>query len=167
MSDWNDDEYQYRDAPTSVCEGHLDQNDPQIHALLEWGEHMGLSKLMTMREGANFVQIGNLWIVPLMGGQPIHHDRHILHEKEGSSHTWNIVCSGEGDQMLVTEVAQDMFNHIPLQRGSSIYLNTLNRHLVSRNIGNEICVLLQHCFPERPSQEDALATMIEEWKRIA
>jgi len=167
MTDWNDeDEYEYRDTPSSQCDGLIDEEAEDVRDLMEWGENVGLSKLMTTREGANFVRIGNLWLVPLMGGQPIHHDRHILFEEDGSIHTWNIVCHGEGDQMLVTEVSRDIFNHIPLKRGAMVYLNTLNRHLVSRNEGKEICVLIQHTFPERPDPEEALATIIREWRRV-
>ena len=166
MDHWNDDEYSYQEAPASGCDGQLDEGREEIHAIMEWGEHMGLSRMMRTREGANFIRIGSLWIIPLMGGQPIHHDRHILSEENGSNHTWNIVCCGEGDQMLVTEVEQDMFNHMPLVRGSAIYLNTLNRHLVSRTSGREVCVLIQHAFPDRPEPQKALDTMIAEWRRV-
>jgi hypothetical protein len=165
MSDWNDEEYAYMPAPTSRLAGTTqDCTHEELEDLMDWGEFHGMRKLIALREGANFVQVGRLWLVPVTGGQPIHHDRHILSEEDGSSHTWNIVCSGEGDQILVTEVAQDMFNHIPLTRGSIIYLNTLNRHLVSRAAGDETCVLLQMSFPEEVDLERAMTAMIAEWR---
>lgn len=68
--------------------------------------------------------------------------------------------------MLVTEIAQDMFNHMSLSRGRFIYLNTLNRHLVTRNTGREVCVLLQMQFPAEGDADQALATMIGEWRSI-
>lgn len=168
MGDWNDeDEYRYHDAPDSHDAGSVDEERPDLAEMMEWAEAEGMRTLRTTREGANFTRYGDLWVVPVYGGQPIHHDRHILDQEEGSSHTWNLVCAGEGDQMLVTETAQDMFNHMPLSRGRFIYLNTLNRHLVTRHAGNEICVLLQMQFPEEGDREQALAAMIAEWKRVS
>jgi len=165
MSDWNDEEYAYSPAPTSRLAGMAqDAGNPELDDLMEWGEFHGMRNLIPTREGANLVRVGRLWLIPVTGGQPIHHDRHILSEEGGSSHTWNIVCSGEGGQMLVTEVAQDMFNHIPLTRGSIIYLNTLNRHLVSRATGEEECVLLQMSFTEEMTADRAIAEMVAEWR---
>lgn len=165
MSDWNDEEYEYQDAPKSHLSSMLD-DESEMGRMMDWAEATGLRNLITTREGANFVQRGDLWVIPLMGGQPIHHDRHILHEEKGTSHTWNIVCSGDGSQMLVTEVAQDMFNHMPIKRGALIYLNTLNRHLVTRNEGTEVCVLLQRNFDEKVSPQEAVETILQDWRKL-
>lgn len=167
MSDCNDeDEYQYHESPCSHDTGIADESLDGLIEMMEWAEIEGMRTLRTTREGANFTRYGELWVVPVYGGQPIHHDRHILDQEEGSSHTWNLVCSGDGDQMLVTEIAQDMFNHMSLSRGRFIYLNTLNRHLVTRNTGREVCVLLQMQFPAEGDADQALATMIGEWRSI-
>ena len=167
MGDWNDeDEYQYHEAPDSHDAGSVDENIEGLAEMLEWAEIEGMRTLMTTREGANFTRFGELWVVPVYGGQPIHHDRHILDQEEGSSHTWNLVCAGHGEQMLVTEVAQDMFNHMPLSRGRFIYLNTLNRHLVTRSTGREVCILLQMQFRDEGDAHQRLSAMLDEWRRL-
>lgn len=99
MSDCNDeDEYQYHESPCSHDTGIADESLDGLIEMMEWAEIEGMRTLRTTREGANFTRYGELWVVPVYGGQPIHHDRHILDQEEGSSHTWNLVCSGDGDQ---------------------------------------------------------------------
>ena len=159
---WNDEEYAYEPCSDSYASHNAGE---ELADMMEWAENEGLRRLITTREGANFVQYGELWLIALYGGQPIHHDRHISEMENGSHDTWNVVCSGEGDQLLVTEVAQDMFNHMPLTSGSGIYLNTTNRHLVSRNEGAEICVMLQIQGYGPDDREEALNAMVKEWRQ--
>lgn len=158
---WNDEEYAYEPSADSFA-SHNATDD--LSEMMEWAEIEGHRRLITTREGAHFIQYGELWIIALYGGQPIHHDRHISEMEEGSHDTWNIVCSGEGDQILVTEIAQDMFNHMPMTSGSVIYLNTTNRHLVSRSNGTEISIMLQIQGYGPDQREQAIEAMLKEWR---
>ena len=156
---WDDDEYAYEECPDSFLDGPIQHRDD----MLEWAENEGMRRLINTREGATFVQYGKIWLIALYGGQPIHHDRHMSDLEDGSQDTWNIVARGNPDQMLVTEVAQDIFNHIPLEKRSAIYLNTTNRHLVTRTHGNEVSILLQiHGYgPEQ--RAEAMHEMYRVW----
>jgi len=171
MSDWNDIDYEYDGTQPMSCTGEtINQDGLEVYEMIEWAEQVGLMNIIRSREGANFVRKGDAWIIPVTGGQPLHHDRHIADVQDEStgkplSHdTWNLVVSGEGSQMLLCETAQDMFVHFPLHRGAMIYLNTANRHLVSRT-NKDVCVLLQVQGYGPNQQIEALEEMLATWRR--
>jgi len=163
----DDDYYEYRAAPASTIAGNVFDEDlyPDLERAMEWAENIGFKAIITSREGAAFVFKGKLSIIALYGGQPIHHDRHMMQYGEDKNHTWNIICSGGENQIPLTEIKQDIFNHITMRRGSVIYLNTTNRHLVSRKEGDEQCILLQIDGYGPDEKELALSAIVSEWKK--
>lgn len=164
MSDWNDDDYEFRDAEESRLDRVLSP-EGDVADMIDWASDAGYRAMIPTREGANFVDHDGLWLIALEGGQPIHHDRHMTELEAGSNHTWNLVCGGDGTQILATEVARDIFNGIPLVEGSLIYLNTTNRHLVTRNDRTDRSVLLQVQGFGPEEGQAALGDMVEKWKR--
>lgn len=163
----DDDYYEYRAAPDSEIAGNVfdEEQYPDLEKAMNWAEAIGSKAMITTREGATFLFKGKLSIIALYGGQPIHHDRHMMQYGEDKNHTWNIICSGGENQILLTEVKQDIFNHITMRKGSIIYLNTINRHLVSRKEGHENCVMLQIDGYGPDEKELALAEIASEWKK--
>ena len=168
MSHEDDDEYVYRPVPDPISIDLQDnENIAEIHEMMEWAAQRGRKELITTREGACFTSCHwkDLWLISLYGGQPIHHDRHMSENgTPENQHTWILVCSRNQGQMLITEIAPDIFTHIPLEKGTLIYLNTTNRHLVSRLQGNEVSVMLQvQGFDDQEGME-ALEAMLTEWR---
>lgn len=163
----DDDYYEYRAAPDSEIAGNVfdEKQYPELERAMEWARIKGTKAMITTREGATFLLRGKLSIIALYGGQPIHNDRHMMQYVGEKNHTWNIICSGGENQILLTEVKQDIFSHITMRRGSIIYLNTTNRHLVSRKEGHESCVMLQIDGFGPDEKELALAEIVSEWKK--
>ena len=165
MSDWNDDDYAYDEREPKSRSGEPIQADEEI---MDWVEYKGLTGERRYNEGAIFLALGNndAHIIAVHGAQVIHHDRHIddLNVEGSNQHsnkTWNLVVSGDGEQMLLSEVAQDQFIHFPLKRGKMIYLETVNRHLVSRESPDDVCVMLQVQGFGPDQQDEAYERMIE------
>lgn len=114
----------------------------------EWASYIGLLHLNTRREGATFVRIAdNVFIIGCYGAQYLHHDRHLrdMDDKAGFSHdTWNLVVEPSDTQMLLTEDGDGIFTHHPLSREDSlIYMNTFNRHMISRTDPSGVVILVQ------------------------
>lgn len=116
------------------------------------------------REGAAFARVAeDAFLIPVTGGQILHQDRHIADLDDGkgfSEHTWNLVVQGEGDQMLLCENGHGIFEHFPMREGVLVYMNTVNRHAVSRRDPGDVCVILQVCGYGPEQREAAIARMI-------
>lgn len=141
--------------------GEIDEED------LELQVHQGFARLMTTREGATFARLAHdVFLIPVIGGQCLHHDRHLAsmpeHEKEGfSEHTWNLVAEGSDDQMLILEVADKMFEHFTLDRGAFIYMNTMNLHMISRKSPKDVTVIVQVAGFNSAQRDEAMKRLAE------
>lgn len=154
------DEYRFdetREAPCSVH--HL--IDPGLTA---WAISQGVRYLIPSREGAHFMRLSErVFLISLTGGQPLHDDRHLadIDDAAGvSEHTWNFVLDGR-DQMLLCEVAPDIYEHFELSEGAFIYMNTMNRHLVSRKDPAAAAYLIQVCGYGPDEGQNALRDIIQ------
>lgn len=130
----------------------------------EWAEWLCMGHLNMNREGASFLRIAdNVFIIGVYGGQLIHHDRHLeyLQTTKGfSDHTWNVVALPSPGQMLLTEDRDRIFRHHRLDDlGAMIYMNTRHHHLVSREQGDEISILVQVDGYGPEEHEQALAAI--------
>lgn len=114
---------------------------------LEWASYQGLTRMIQTREGATFLRLSeDVFIISVMGGQPLHHDRHIAMEEDlngFSEHTWNIVAEPSDGQFLLCEVADGMFEHFALTMNACVYMNTTSRHALSRRDPNDQVVIVQ------------------------
>ena len=144
FSDYESDEF-LEDAPIStaitLAEAALSEDDR------EWVDWLCMRYLNMNREGATFLRLAsNVFIIGIYGGQLIHHDRHLeMLPTEGfSAHTWNVIATPSEGQMLLTEDKDRIFRHHRLdQLEDMIYMNTQHHHLVSREKGDEISILVQ------------------------
>jgi hypothetical protein len=143
-------------APCDVDDGEFDPSQPASFKVehpglidgddLEWAAWCGLRHMIRTREGATFLKLAeDVFIIGVVGGQPLHHDRGVTGGDDPalSPHTWNIVAEGSGGQILLCEVLEATYEHMTLDRGSWIYLNTSNMHAVSRNHPDAETVLVQ------------------------
>lgn len=113
----------------------------------EWAAHVVLTHLITSREGATFIRFSeDVFGIGVYGGQILHHDRHLADMANAagfSEHTWNLAVEGGESQQLLLEVGEDLFTSLPLAPGSFTYMNTANRHAVTRTSPNDTVVLVQ------------------------
>lgn len=131
---------------------------------LEWAAWTGLRSMRRFNEGAVFLRLAeDVYLITVMGAQPMHHDRHVVDEPFAgfSEHTWNIIAEPSDDQLLLCEVAECVYEHFPLTRDAFIYMNTSNRHAVTRRSPDSTVVLVQvdGYGPDEP--ERALARLRE------
>lgn len=113
---------------------------------LEFQVYQALRRMITAREGATFSRLApDVSLISVVGGQFLHHDRHLasISESGSSEHTWNLVIEGSDDQLLLIEVKDKIFEHFPLERGAFVYMNTLNLHMVSRKSSKDTVVIVQ------------------------
>jgi hypothetical protein len=150
------------DRPTAFDDGLPEGIDAED---LEWASYHGLSRMMRSREGATFLRLSSdVFIISVLGAQPLHHDRHIAMEDDlqgFSEHTWNIVAEPSSGQMLLCEVGDGMFEHFPLTTSACIYMNTSNRHALSRRDPNDVVVIVQ-VDGYGPDDRDAAVARIRE-----
>ena len=147
------DEAQPKSSVWNVPSGIIGSDDQ------EWASYIGLLHLNTRREGASFIRLSdNVFIIGCYGAQYLHHDRHLreMDDKAGfSHHTWNLVVEPSDSQLLLTEDGDGIFTHHRLDRTDQmIYMNTFNRHMVSRTDpgGTVILVQVDGIGPEHPEQ---------------
>lgn len=151
-----------RGNPVSLCmSGMVDDAD------LDFQTYQGLTAMIKTREGATFRRIANdVFLIPVIGGQFLHDDRHIAtldkDERGGfSEHTWNLVIEGSDDQLLLIEIGEQMFEHFTLNRGEFIYMNTMNRHMISRKHPKDVVVIVQVTGFDNSQHEEAMARLTE------
>ena len=149
-----------REAPTEDCLcGEIPDED------LRWAAAQGLHQAIRTREGATFIRLADdVFLIPVIGGQPLHHDRHLRDVKESrgfSEHCWNLVVSGSDEQMLLCEVDDRYYEHFALTQGALIYMNTVNNHAISRKSAAATVVILQVDGYGPHQREAAVARMCE------
>lgn len=159
-----EEDYQYEESPVSEAGSPVEMTN-EIEQFVDWATYHGYNQIIPGREGSHFKKYGNIWIIAVVGAQPIHHDRHIQDE-DGTADTWNFVIESDDDQSLVTEIGRDIFNHIHLENNTMVYLNTHNRHLLTRKTGKEVTILVQITGYAKDSQEEALKSILDEWRKI-
>lgn len=137
--------YDERPHPLEDCvvDGEIDRSD--VH----WASSLGLSRAIRTREGATFTRIAeDVYVISVAGGQYLHDDRHLA-DMSGddaiglNEHSWYLVALPSPDQMLLVEVANGIYEHLPFQQDGLLYMNTVNRHLVSRRDASDMVVLVQ------------------------
>lgn len=133
---------------------------------LDWVENIGLRSLSDRwTEGAVFTRIdAQVFIIAVRGSQILHEDRHLddMDDPKGfSHHTWNFVASPSDGQFLLLEVADRVFETYALNGPSMIYMNTYNRHALTRKSANDNVVLLQADGFGPDQMDDAMAAMRE------
>ena len=143
------DEYAYDERPApiqdSIGEGEVDTAD------VEWAAMMGSRRNHRVMEGANFTRIApDVFVISVLGGQFLHEDRHLVDIPEEQAaglneHSWYLVARPSADQMLLVEVKEGIFEHMPFEEDGLLYMNTVNRHLVSRRDPSDLVVLVQVC----------------------
>lgn len=160
LSDLDDDEFDVSrpvaKEATFGCE--LSQ------AAIDYALYIGLNNIRPNIEGATFMRMAqDVFIIPVRGAQPLHHDRHLANMPDDigvSEHTWNFCLEGE-NQFLLCEVEQGVYEHFSLVPGALIYMNTVNRHAISRKNRNEACVIAQVCGYGPDQREQAVARLVE------
>lgn len=130
--------------PSPVClDGTSILNDEEMN----WASYVAYNRHNKLYEGAQFFRIDpTVFIISVRGGQPLHDDRHLddMPDTNGYSHdTWNLVIEPSDAQQLLLEVADGMFEHFPLDGQQFIYMNTFNRHAVTRKSPEDFVVLVQ------------------------
>lgn len=141
------DEYQYDERPdpleSRIVSGEVDVND------MEWASNLGMTRCVTSREGATFSRISeDVFVISVYGGQYLHDDRHLADMLEEDAiglneHSWYLVVEPSETQMLLVEVKEHIYEHFGFHHNVLIYMNTVNRHLVSRKNKNDVVVLVQ------------------------
>lgn len=131
---------------------------------LEWVEHVGLKSLDSRQtEGAVFTRIAdNVFIIAVLGAQILHEDRHLgdMDDARGFSHdTWNLVASYSEGQFLLLEIEDRVFETYALDGPSMIYMNTYNRHALTRKNPNDRVILLQADGFGPDQMDDAMTAM--------
>lgn len=155
--------YDPRPAPIqdAVRDGEIDLDD------VEWAGMLGLRRMATSREGATFVRISqDVFVIAVVGGQYLHDDRHLADlSGEGAEglneHSWYLVAEPSADQMLLVEVAEGIYEHLPFEPSGLLYMNTVNRHLVSRRSPSDVVVLVQ-VSGHGPGERDAAVARLAE-----
>lgn len=151
------DEYVYDERPgpvqDSINEGEIDPDD------IAWATMLGLKYARRTNEGATFTRIApDVFVISVTGGQYLHDDRHLadIPDEEAvglNEHSWYLVARPSEDQMLLVEVANGIYEHLPFEEDGLLYMNTVNRHMVSRRDPADRVVLVQVCG-YRPEQRD-------------
>jgi hypothetical protein len=159
------EEYVYDERPAPVedalRDGEVDPDD------VEWAAMLGLRRMATSREGATFVRISqDVFVIAVSGGQYLHDDRHLADMSgemaEGlNEHSWYIVAEPSEGQMLLVEVAEGIYEHLPFEASGLLYMNTVNRHLVSRRGATDVVVLVQ-VSGYGPDERDAAVARLAE-----
>lgn len=159
------EEYAYDERPAPVedtlRDGEIDPDD------IEWAAMLGLRRMTTSREGATFVRISqDVFVIAVFGGQYLHDDRHLAdmsgETAEGlNEHSWYIVAEPSQGQMLLVEVANGIYEHLPFETSGLLYMNTVNRHLVSRRSASDVVVLVQ-VSGYGPDERDAAVARLAE-----
>ena len=130
-----------------------------------WATNAAWRFARTDIEGAAFARIAeDVFLIPVRGAQPLHHDRHLgsVAEDVGvSEHTWNLVVSGTESQMLISEVGHDVFEHFPMSPGVLVYMNTVLRHMVTRRDPTDLCTIVQVCGYGPDERDGAVARIAE------
>ncbi len=154
-----DEEAFDRSRPPSFEDAGGDAIDPDH---MEWAAAAAW-RFVRGGEGASFARVAeDTFLIPVTGGQVLHHDRHISDMDDGrgfSEHTWNLVVQGEGEQMLLCENGEGVFEHFPMRQGVLVYMNTVNRHALSRRDPSDVCIILQVCGYGPDQRDAALARM--------
>lgn len=154
LRDLDDDVYDASRAK-AFEDAHLGEIDDEG---IRWAGNTGYRFARRSNEGAAFARIAeDTFLIPVTGAQPLHHDRHLcdLPDDGGfSEHTWNLVVAGSDGQMLLCENGDGVFEHFPMTTGVLVYMNTVNRHALSRRDPMDVCVILQVCG-YGPDQRDA------------
>ena len=151
------DEYAYDDRPSpvedSIIEGEIDADD------MQWAAMMGHGRGQRPVEGATFTRIApDVFVSSMQGGQFLHEDRHLIDipadQAAGlNEHSWYLIVRPSEDQMLLVEVKAGIYEHLPFREDGLLYMNTVNRHLVSRRDPSDMVVLVQVCG-YTPDQRD-------------
>lgn len=132
--------------------------DEVTRSHMDWAADEGSRFVRRAIEGAAFARIAeDAFLIPVTGAQPLHHDRHIADLDDGggfSEHTWNLVVQGSASQLLLCENGHGVFEHFPMDKGVLVYMNTINRHALSRRDPTDVCIILQVCG-YGPDQRDA------------
>lgn len=154
------DEYVYDERPapveTTITPDQYNEDD------LCWAAGLGIRRAIRTREGATFTRIAeDVFVISVMGGQYLHDDRHLADITGEAAaglneHSWYLVALPSEDQMLIVEVANGIYEHMPFRDGGLLYMNTVNRHLVSRRSPHDMVVLVQACGYGPDEQEGAL-----------
>jgi hypothetical protein len=150
--------YDERPAPveTRIDDGEVDAAD------IEWAAAKALCAARE-REGANFIRLApDVYVISVRGGQYLHDDRHLADIPEASAaglneHSWYLVVEPSETQMLLVEVADGIYEHLPFERDGLLYMNTVNRHMVSRRSPHDHVVLVQVCGYEPHQRDEAVA----------
>lgn len=137
--------YDERPAPIEDCirTGEVDEAD------MEWASAKGLMHAIATREGATFLRISeDVFIIAVIGGQYLHDDRHLADIPADKAvglneHSWYLVVEPSDDQMLLVEVKEGIYEHMPFRENGLLYMDTVNRHLVSRRSPRDMVVLVQ------------------------
>lgn len=159
------EEYVYDERPAPVQDalrdGEIEPDD------VEWAAMLGLRRMTTSREGATFVRISqDVFVIAVSGGQYLHDDRHLadlpVETAEGlNEHSWYLVAEPSEGQMLIVEVANGIYEHLPFHPSGLLYMNTVNRHLVSRRSASDVVVLVQ-VSGYGPDERDAAVARLAE-----
>lgn len=116
-----------------------------------WAAQIGVRNAREI-QGATFLRLAeDVFVIPVRGAQPLHHDRHLAdipNESAGgfNEHTWNMVVharEGVDAPSLMLEVDQEEFQHFPLTPGAFIYMNTVNRHAVAPRNKIDLAIIVQ------------------------
>jgi hypothetical protein len=114
---------------------------------LHWAAGIGLRNMRTHVEGADFRRLADdVFVISVNGGQYLHEDRHLADMRDAggfSEHTWNLVVYESEEQMLLCEVADGVFEHFEMRFEAFVYMNTVNRHMVSRKSPGARLVIVQ------------------------
>lgn len=140
-------EYVYDERPgpvqDSIMEGEIDAAD------MDWAAMMGSTRGRRAVEGATFIRIApDVFVIGVEGGQFLHDDRHLVDIPDEQAvglneHSWYLVVRPSADQMLLVEVKEGVYEHMPFEDQGLLYMNTVNRHLVSRRDPSDLVVLVQ------------------------
>ena len=131
---------------------------------IRWAADAGLRFARNGAEGAAFARIAeDAFLIPVVGAQPLHHDRHVADVPgDGfSEHTWNLVVLGSETQLLLCENADGVYEHFSMTEGVLVYMNTVNRHMLSRKDPQDVCVILQVTGYGPEERDLAMARMAE------
>jgi hypothetical protein len=161
LSDLDDDEFDVSRpvATEATFSGDLTE------AAIDYALYVGLNNIRPNIEGASFMRLAeDVFVIPVRGAQPLHHDRHLasLPDDIGANeHTWNYCIEGGDSQNLLCEVEPGIFQHFPLVAGAWIYMNSANRHAISRSKRSDSCVIVQVCGYTPEQRELAVARIVE------
>lgn len=114
---------------------------------LRWAAGIGLGSMRKHFEGADFRRLADdVFVISVNGGQYLHEDRHLADMSDAggfSEHTWNLVVYESDEQLLLCEVGDGVFEHFEMRFEAFVYMNTVNRHMVSRKSPAARLVIVQ------------------------